>query len=208
MKQLTVLAGLWETSSSKSRGGRRGGKSNTKYEDLTPRSYHDDCQHAPRRAPQLLSLRIMSTRHFIYLTLLAVCFSFSGCRPPQSPGGQCFRDSTGLSLPSSAHCVAAKTITVAIANVDTHYLKFQATNDIGPFLAAHFRPVDWQTVKQDMTPPPAWMTDLAFWSQSEIQQQVHYAGDFTNKNGSKYKVALSYNPNRMVLYFVGMELRD
>jgi len=102
--------------------------------------------------------------------------------------------------------LAAKTITVAL--LDTYYVKFHATNDMTPFLVAHFHAVDWQTVKQDMTPPPDWAKNLPFWSQSEIERQVYYAGDFTDKSGTKFKTALSYDTNRMQLYFVGMQCRD
>src|SRR5438552_13431342 len=107
----------------------------------------------------------MNTNTLLRFLLLAICAVFAGCGHPQSPGSQCFSNSTGFSLPPGTDCVAAKTITVALVGLDTHYLKFQATNDMTPFLASHFRPVEWQIVKDDMTPPPDWMKDLTFWSQ-------------------------------------------
>jgi hypothetical protein len=150
----------------------------------------------------------MSTRTFIQIFLLALCVSFAGCGHPQPPGSQCFSDSTGLSLPPGADCVAAKTITVALVGLDTYYLKFQATSDMTPFLSAHFHAVEWRMVDDDLTPPPDWMKDLPFWSLSEIQKQSHYAGDFTNKTGTRFKTAVSYNTNNLVFYFVGMQCRD
>ena len=143
--------------------------------------------------------------HFV---LVAILVGFTGCGHPQSPGSQCFSESTGLSLPPGTQCLAAKTITVALVGLDTHYLKFQATNDMTPYLAAHFRAVDWTTVKEDMRPPSDWKKNLPFWSQSEVERQVHYAGDFTDKNGTKFKTAMSYDTNRMLVYFVGMQCRD
>jgi hypothetical protein len=104
--------------------------------------------------------------------------------------------------------VAAKTITVALVGLDTHYLKFQATNDMTAFFSAHFRPVEWQMVQDDMTPPQDWMKWLGFWSGTEIRQQTHYSGDFTNKTGTRFKTAVSYDTNHMVFYFVGMQCRD
>jgi hypothetical protein len=77
-----------------------------------------------------------------------------------------------------------------------------------PFLASHFHPVTWDVAKDDMIPPSDWMKWLPFWKQSEIEQQVYYSGDYTDKSGTKFKFALSYDTNRMTMYFVGMQLRD
>jgi hypothetical protein len=150
----------------------------------------------------------MSTRAFIHFTLAAILVGLAGCGHPQSPGAQCFSDATGLSLPPGTGCVASKTITVALVGLDTHYLKFQATNDMTPFLTAHFHPTTWDYVEQDMTPPPDWMKDLAFWNQSEIKQKLYYSGRYTNTSGTVFTTALSYDTNHNVAYFVGSQLRN
>ncbi len=148
----------------------------------------------------------MSTRASKWFISMATVIALTGCGQPQLSGDQSFNVSTGLSLPPGTDCLAAKTITVAF--LDTYYLKLQTTNNIAPFLAAHFHLVSWDAVKDDMMPPPDWKKDLPFWNQAEIEQQVHYSGDYTDKSGSRFKVALSYDTNHMTVYFVGMQCRD
>ena len=144
----------------------------------------------------------------IRFLLLAIFMAFTGCRPRQIPGDRCFSQVTGLSLPPGVTSVGAKTFTVAIVWLDTHYLKFQATNDITPFLVANFHATTWQMITNHMTPPSDWLKEIPFWKQSTFEQHAHYSAVFTNQSGVRFETAISYDTNRMQFYFVGSQVRD
>ena len=134
---------------------------------------------------------------------LAILIIVTGCGQLQLTGNDSFNISTGLSLPQGTECLATKTITVAM--LDTYYLKLHATNDVTAFFTAHFHKANWDDVKEDMTPPSDWMKSLPFWNQSEVEHQIYYSGDYTDKSGAKFKTALSFNTNNMTIYFAGMQ---
>lgn len=139
---------------------------------------------------------------------LAICLGlFTGCSRSEPSGKECFRWSTGLELPPGVSWERSKVITVAFVG-DTYYVKFRTKEDLSEFLHKNFEAGEWDSVRESLTPPTAWMKDLPFWDMTAIRNKSYYETAYRNSRGTTFKSVLSYDRQSGTIYFVGAECRD